>query len=290
MIRSFFQWQIKTFDVLDEHWESAPVSKVISNIVVGFFVAGLFVGLLAHLDIVDLGENFTAFFAIELAFNVLLIFEVLGLIFLIPKSVADSVGKQFEIISLLLLRDAFKEFGHYLGDLSWSVSFLMELLPIVSDAFGAILIFLITGLFYRAQRHKRITQSYEEQKGFVDIKKLISIYLTVSFIGLGIYDIISAYQMNQFIYSIKLFYTLLIFTDVFILLFSLRYNTKYYNLFRYSSFALATIFLRLTLSAPAYYNVLLAVIAGLMVLGVTSIYNQLLSSKVTVAKKEIIQE
>ncbi|ERM81756.1 hypothetical protein P872_19415 [Rhodonellum psychrophilum GCM71 = DSM 17998] len=289
MIKKFFQWQINTFDILDEHWESTAVSKVISNIVVGFFVAGLFLGLLSHLEIVDLGENFTAFFAIELAFNVLLIFEVLGLIFLIPKSVADSVGKQFEIISLLLLRDAFKEFGHYLGDLSWDVGFLMELLPIVSDAFGAILIFLITGLFYRAQRHRRITQSYEEQKGFVAIKKLISIYLTVSFIGLGIYDIISAYQMHQFIYSIKLFYTLLIFTDVFILLFSLRYNTKYYNLFRYSSFALATIFLRLTLSAPAYYNVLLAVIAGLMVLGVTSIYNQLLSSKESGANRDVTQ-
>lgn len=279
MIRNFFKWQINIFDILDEHWESPPVTKVISNIVVVFFVVGLVFGLLSYLNILDLGESFTAFFAIELAFNVLLIFEVLGLIFLIPKSVADSVGKQFEIISLLLLRDAFKEFGHYLGELTWDVGFLYELLPIVSDAFGAILIFLITGLFYRAQRHIRITQSYEEQKGFVAIKKLISIYLTVSFIGLGIFDIISAYQTHEFIYSIKLFYTLLIFTDVFILLFSLRYTSKYYNLFRYSSFALATIFLRLTLSAPPYYNVLLAVIAGLMVLGVTYIYNKLLSKQ-----------
>lgn len=279
MIRKFFKWQINIFDILDEHWESPPVTKVISNIVVGFFVVGLLFGLFSYLNILDLGESFTAFFAIELAFNVLLIFEVLGLIFLIPKSVADSVGKQFEIISLLLLRDAFKEFGHYLGELTWDVGFLYELLPIVSDAFGAILIFLITGLFYRAQRHIRITQSYEEQKGFVAIKKLISIYLTVSFIGLGIFDIISAYQTHEFIYSIKLFYTLLIFTDVFILLFSLRYTSKYYNLFRYSSFALATIFLRLTLSAPPYYNVLLAVIAGLMVLGVTYIYNKLLSKQ-----------
>ena len=279
MFRQFFQVQIKVFDFLDARWEGSRVSKWISNIVVAFFITGLVAGLLSYLEILDLGENFTAFFAIELAFNVLLIFEVLGLIFLIPKSVADSVGKQFEIISLLLLRDAFKEFGHYLGELTWDVGFLYELLPIVSDAFGAILIFLITGLFYRAQRHIRITQSYEEQKGFVAIKKLISIYLTVSFIGLGIFDIISAYQTHEFIYSIKLFYTLLIFTDVFILLFSLRYTSKYYNLFRYSSFALATIFLRLTLSAPAYYNVLLAVIAGLMVLGVTYIYNKLLSKQ-----------
>ncbi|WP_245693278.1 hypothetical protein [Algoriphagus alkaliphilus] len=51
------------------------------------------------------------------------------------------------------------------------------------------------------------------------------------------------------------------------------------NLFRYSSFALATISLRLTLSAPAYFNVLLAVIAGLMVLLVTYIYNYLLAKE-----------
>jgi MFS family permease len=276
MVNQFFHLQLRVFDFLDERWEGPRVSKWISNIVVAFFMIGLLAGLLSYLDIVDLGERFTAFFAIELAFNVLLIFEVLGLIFLIPKSVADSVGKQFEIISLVLLRDAFKEFGHYLGEVNWEIGFLLELLPIVSDAFGAILIFLITGLFYRAQKHIRITKNHEEQKGFIGIKKLISIYLTISFFGLGIFDIVSAYQTHTFIYSIKLFYTLLIFTDVFILLFSLRYTSKYYNLFRYSSFALATIFLRLTLSAPAYYNALLAVIAGLMVLGVTYIYNKLL--------------
>ncbi|WP_245531158.1 hypothetical protein [Belliella baltica] len=210
----------------------------------------------------------------------MLIFEVLGLIFLIPKSVADSVGKQFEIISLVLLRDAFKEFGHYLEEVNWELEFVMELLPIVSDAFGAILIFFITGVFYRVQKHARITQSQEEQKRFTAIKKILSLYLGLSFLFLGVYDVILAYQVHEIVYSIELFYTLLIFTDVFILLFSLRYTTKYFNLFRYSSFALATIFLRLTLSAPAYYNVILAIIAGLMVLGVSYIYNRLLSKQV----------
>lgn len=279
MLKQFFRLQIQAFDFLEERWETGPVSKSISNVVVAFFLAGLVFGLLAYLDVYQISAGYSAFFAIELAFNVLLIFEVLGLIFLIPKSVADAVGKQFEIISLVLLRDAFKEFGHYLGEVNWQVEFLLELLPIISDAFGAILIFLITGLFYRAQRHVSITGSNEEQREFIGIKKLLSIYLTLSFVGLGVYDIVSAYQNHEFIYSIKLFYTLLIFTDVFILLFSLRYTSKYYNLFRYSSFALATIFLRLSLSAPAYYNVLLAVIAGLMVLGVTYIYNKLISNQ-----------
>lgn len=280
MIQRFFKSQIKIFDKLDGQWESPRVNKVISNLVVLFFILGLLVGLMNYLNIETPLNSVSPFFAIELAFNVLLIFEILGLIFLIPRSVADSVGKQFEIISLLLLRDAFKEFGHYLGDLKWEIDFLWELAPIVSDAFGAILLFLITGIFYRNQRHVRITGNYEEQSGFISIKKLISIYLALSFMGLGIYDLFTAYQTNHFNNSLELFYTLLIFADVFILLFSLRYNSKYLNLFRYSTFALATIFLRLTLSAPAYFNVLLALIAGLMVLGVTYIYNGMLKKSV----------
>ena len=278
-IKSFFKWQISLFDRLDQYWESQPVAKWISNIVVAFFIMGLILGLLQYLGIVNAGAVLSPFFAIELAFNVLLIFEVLGLIFVIPRSVADSVGKQFEIISLVLLRDAFKEFGHAMETISWEWDFLLELMPVISDAFGAVLIFFLTGLFYKAQKHTRITKDKEEQRNFISIKKLMSIYLAISFISLGIYDLISAYQSLQFINSLKQFYTLLIFTDVFILLFSLRYSSKYFNLFRYSSFALATIFLRLSLSAPAYFNILLAVIAGLMALGVTAVYNKMLVSK-----------
>ncbi|MFC3417588.1 hypothetical protein [Algoriphagus hitonicola] len=280
LIHRFFKSQIKIFDYLDEQWESPHVNKLISNIVVMFFAFGLLVGLMNYLEIQTPLSSVSPFFSIELAFNVLLIFEILGLIFLIPRSVADSVGKQFEIISLILLRDAFKEFGHYLGDLKWEIDFMWELAPIVSDAFGAILIFLITGVFYRNQRHVQITGNYEEQSGFISIKKLISIYLALSFLAIGVYDLITSYQDQHINTSLELFYTLLIFADVFILLFSLRYSSKYLNLFRYSSFALATIFLRLTLSAPAYFNVILAIIAGLMTLGVTYIYNGMLKKSV----------
>ncbi|MDO8966918.1 hypothetical protein [Algoriphagus sp.] len=275
-MKKILQFQINSYDKFHLLWESPKVNKLISNIVVIAFLTGLLIALMSHFNFLPQGMKINIFFSIELAFNVLLIFEAMSLIFLFPDSVADSVGKQFEIISLILLRDAFKEFGHYLGDVNWSMDFLIELTPIISDAFGAILVFLITGLFYRAQKHFRITRNYEEQSGFIKIKKLLSIYLVFFFVLIGFYDLFRAYENQTFISSVKLFYNLLIFTDVFILLFSLRYTTKYLNLFRYSSFALATIFLRLTLSAPAYFNVLLAVIAGLMVLLVTYIYNYLL--------------
>ena len=269
-------FHLRAFDWLDQHWESPRSTRWISNLVVAFFILGSVVPLLIFLEIPFPFPTLSPFFAVEIAFTILLIFEVLGLIFLFPKSVADSIGKQFEIISLLLLRDAFKEFGHYMGDLNWEPELLLELLPMVADGFGAVLIFGMTALFYRSQKHQKITQSNAEQSEFIAVKKVISLYLTLIFILLGVVDVTRALDTGVVLFSIQSFYTLLIFTDIFILIFSLRYSSKYYNLFRYSSFALATLFLRLTISAPAYYNVLLAVIAGGLVLGVTAIYNGLL--------------
>jgi hypothetical protein len=267
---------LHAFDWLDHHWESPRSTRWISNLVVVFFILGSVVPLLFFLEIPFPFPTLSPFFAVEIAFTILLVFEILGLIFLLPKSVADSIGKQFEIISLLLLRDAFKEFGHYMGELNWEPELLLELLPMVVDGFGAVLIFGMTALFYRTQKHQKITQSNEEQAEFISVKKVISLYLALVFFLIVFLDISRAFNTGVVSFSIQSFYTLLIFTDIFILIFSLRYSSKYYNLFRYSSFALATLFLRLTISAPAYYNVLLAVIAGVLVLGVTYIYNGLL--------------
>jgi len=267
---------LRAFDWLDQHWEGPKSTRWISNLVVGFFILGSVVPLLIFLDIPIPFPSLSPFFAVEIAFTILLVFEILGLIFLLPKSVADSIGKQFEIISLLLLRDAFKEFGHYMGELNWDPELLLELLPMVADGFGAVLIFGMTALFYRTQKHQKITQSNEEQSEFIGVKKILSLYLALVFFLIVILDISRALNTGVVSFSIQSFYTLLIFTDIFILIFSLRYSSKYYNLFRYSSFALATLFLRLTISAPAYYNVLLAVTAGGLVQGVTAIYNGLL--------------
>ncbi len=124
---------LRAFNWLDHHWEGPRSTRWISNLVVGFFILGSVVPLLIFLDVSLPFASISPFFAVEIAFTILLVFEILGLIFLLPKSVADSIGKQFEIISLLLLRDAFKEFGHYMGELNWDPELLLELLPMVAD-------------------------------------------------------------------------------------------------------------------------------------------------------------
>jgi hypothetical protein len=273
----FLQNWISFYDKIEEKWHSLKTAKVISNFVVLFFFIGIFTTLLSHYQIVNFKSG--RFFAIELAFSVLLISEILSLVFTLTHSVADSVGKQFEIISLILLRDAFKEMGHLPLENTWNADTLMELLPMLTDAVGAVFIFLIIGLFYKAQRHIRITNSPQEQLRFIILKKIVASILLIIFLLLCLYALIDLFWENQFQSIFNLFYTILIFTDILILIISIRYSNLYIHLFRYSSFALATVIIRLSLSAPNYYNVLLSISAGLFVLLVTNVYNMLNKSE-----------
>lgn len=264
---------ISFYDRCEEKWHSIQASKLTSNLVVIFFLIGIIVTLLAHFEVIDYQVG--KFFAIELAFSILLISEILGLVFILTHSVADSVGKQFEIVSLILLRDAFKEMGHLPLDVKWSTEILLELLPLLTDALGAVFIFLIIGLFYKAQKHVRITNSPQEQLRFIVLKKSVANVLLIIFITICMFDIVEFFVTNHYRSTFNLYYTILIFTDILILIISLRYSNLYIHLFRYSSFALATVIIRLSLSAPKYYNVLLSVSAGLFVLLVANIYNML---------------
>lgn len=263
---------LKAYDGFENKWHTLQKSKFISNIVIFFFIGGVVASLLSYFHIIDI--KLGKFFAIELAFSVLLFVEVFDLFFIITHSVADSVGKQFEIISLILLRSSFKELGHLPLDVSINMATLQNLLPVIVDAVGAVTIFFITVLFYRNQRHIQITKSDTERLHFILQKKVVAAFMILFFICQVIYSITLFFlhgTINQNLFN--QLYTALVFSDILILILSLRYSNLYVHLFRYSSFALATVILRLSLSAPKYINVLLSISAGLFVLLVANLYN-----------------
>ena len=271
------RFAINIYDFFHKIWEKEVTDMSISWLLIGTFVLGLLlVATARNFGFPAIPESTNYFLAIDLAFQVLLIIEIFGLIFVLPKSVADSVGKQFEILSLILLRSAFKEFGYFKQPVEWSNFIYEPLFHMLSDAFGALLIFLIIGFYYQKQRHERITKNATEQLEFIHFKKILSLLLMLVFIYLVGVDVLQFINTGSYVDSFNTFYTTLIFADVMILLFSLRYTTKYYNLFRYSSFALATILIRVSLTAPPYINVILGSVAGLFVLGLTLVYNYFL--------------
>lgn len=265
------------YDSLDILWANHRTDRLVSvGLILGFSIGLLLVTISSNFEIPFLHDQLNYFLAIDIAFQILLIIEILGLIFVLPRSVADSVGKQFEILSVILLRSAFKEFGSFNHPVEWSSILYDPLFHMLSDAFGALVIFFIIGFYYKMQKHEKITKTDDEQQEFISFKKILACILLFIFVYLGAIDLINFIETGKYVDSFNTFYTVLIFTDILILLFSLRYSSKYYNLFRYSSFAFATILIRVSLTAPPYINILLGITAGLFVLGLTIIYNYFL--------------
>lgn len=268
---------IRFFDRIDSLWHSNRIARLTSNLLIMGFLAGLVLASLSYFDVIN--SQHTFFLSIEIAFSILLIIEVLGLIFILPKSVADSLGKQFEIFSIILLRSAFKEFGEFSGELNLEGLTHPDFYIMFIDAFGALLIFLVIGFYYNIQKHVRITDTEVEQENFIKFKKILAIGILIVFVVIGVIDLLNVYLNSTFDPSFHTFYLFLIFTDILILLYSLRYTSRYYNIFRYSSFAFATVLIRFALSADPITNVIVGLTAGLFVLGLSLAYNHFMSSR-----------
>jgi len=212
------------------------------------------------------------FRAIELAFYLLLSYEVVGLVFGLARSVSNAAGKQLEIFSLILLRHAFEVFAHLDEPLRWEQ--LSPRVPeMLSDAAGALAIFVVLGFYYRVQRHKPAPGEVQDRRSFISAKKYIALVLFVVFAVLGGRVVTLALLGRPGHLFFEPFYTLLIFADILVVLLSLRYSATYQVVFRNSGLAVATVLLRVALSAPHFVNAGLGIAASLLALALTAAYN-----------------
>ncbi|MEK6255730.1 MAG: hypothetical protein N2C13_00250 [Chloroflexota bacterium] len=275
-MKMILHYSERIFDWFQKRWESVRVQRALGTVLVASFiwaVIGIQLNRWAVIpqnlsDLVPL--NHLA--AIDLAFNLMLILEVVSLVLYLARSVADAVGKQFEILSLILLRDTFQEFSRIGGAISWDK--LTEFIySIVATAIAALLIFVILGYFYSVQKHRKITQDEADASSFIAAKKVIALTLLISFIVIVINDVIGFFAHQATATTFESLYTLLIFSDVLIVLISIRYGSNYHVSFRNSGFAVATIFIRLALIAPLIEGAILGVGTALFALGITLAYN-----------------
>ena len=266
----------RAFDFLEHHWNQHHTHVSLGRLLVYAFVAGLIMAEFAGRDWLPFPHNIhNHFFAVELAFTLLLLTELLALIFVMPNSVGVSVGKQLEILSLILIRSAFKEFSHFEEPVIWN-NLDGPVLKMVADAFGSLAIFVIIGVYYKTQKRIRLTESEEEHKQFKDFKKLVSVLLFLVFIIIGCSDIWSFFEKGSYLSSFNTFYTVLIFSDILIVLIAMRYTLDYPKIFRYSAFVLTTVLIRISLTAPPYINAALGIVASLFLLAMTIAFNYFL--------------
>ena len=263
----------RIYDALDNIWAQHHTHINISRLLVYSFFIGLIIAELSVRELIPLHHKIhNHFFAVELAFTLLLITELLSLIFVLPNSVGVSVGKQLEILSLILIRSAFKEFSHFEEPVTWN-NLDGPVLKMIADAFGSLIIFVIIGIYYKTQKRIPLTESEEEHEQFKNFKKLVAILLLTVFILIGIFDVWSFFEKGTYLSSFNAFYTVLIFSDILIVLIVMRYTLEYPKIFRYSAFVLTTVLIRISLTAPPYINAALGIIASLFLLSMTLAFN-----------------
>ena len=212
------------------------------------------------------------FAAVSLVFSLLLFFEIAGLVFSLARSVADSVGKQFELLALILIREAFLEFAHSGEPMDWT-AVAASVPHVVADMAGALAVFALLVPYYRVQRHRSITADEVEQANFVRAKKAVSLALLGAFIALALIILPAEIRGDGTIPFFPTFYTVLVLSDVLMVLISLRFSSTFYVVFRNAGFAAAAVLVRVALSAPPYINVALAIAATGFALGLSYAYN-----------------
>ena len=234
---------------------------------------------LSHIDSKLLTNPISALYT---PFSFILIYEAYLLIFYIPRSFTTAIGKQFEIISLIVIRKIFGDIPLVNLQSNWFDN--QYNLQLIYDLVGIIVIFFLIYLFRRAKDNLPKKPVSEKLDRFIASKKLLSITLLPILIAicvLSFYNWISnSLITNTFDQDLNYlffneFFTLLIVVDVFILLISFQYTERYSQLIRNTGFIISTILLRLSFSAVGLSSILLiisGIIFGLLIL---VIYNEM---------------
>ena len=237
------------------------------------FLIHLLLCLLYQLELIGLSDKTSGLFdsyldSLYTPFSIFLAYEVYELIRTIPKSFTNSIGKQFEIITLLVVRDILKRLSDIDATVSSSVDDSITTLAIECIAF--IVLFCTALFFNNAQRETSLNASENEDlDNFISRKKQLAILL------LGVYILIAIYSLSTWSYSLFQgdgstnrmiffldFFTVLIMADILILLVSYQYITDFSHLARNTGFILSTVILRVAIASPGTSGAILFILAG----------------------------
>lgn len=270
------------YDPLHYYWEHKSTQRAVTSILIGVFVISLLaIELNRNSLLPEVIGSFiptNPFYSVHLAFSLLLLAEIISLIFILPCSVSRAVGKQFEILALIFLRNAFKELIHFSEPIKLAGQ-MDAVLRIGAYGLGALLIFILLSFYYNQQVKREDTGSGQVVFMFVGAKKFVALILLFLFAALSVYNITSWVGAHDKLEFFAEFYTILVFSDVLIVLISHSFFPHFKDIFRNSGFAISTLLMRLSLTAPPYYDVLIGVGASVFALFLAIAYKRSASAK-----------
>ena len=251
------------------------VRRLSINSAIFGFIIHLLICLLFQLDLIDLNSETSKLFdsyldSLYTPFSIFLAYEVYELIRTIPESFSNAIGKQFEIITLLVVRDILKR----LSDIDASaISTIDESIGILAIECLAFVVLFATALFFNRSKREVNDEEHgnEELHRFILRKKQLAIILLFVYLAIAVYSISSwSYGVfngngstNRTIFFLD-FFTALILADILILLISYQYITEFSNLARNTGFILSTVILRVAIASPGVSGAIMFILAGFL--------------------------
>lgn len=274
--RIFSEKSVKTI-------EKYAVFFALSGFFVHLFIIFLWnVGIIDHAVFDKFSGNYIT--AIYTPFSFLLIFEVFLLLVYLPKSFTKSIAKQFEIMLLIVLRSIFKDISYF--DMKHLTDNLISSHDLLYDMMCVLFLFFLIGVFYKLKKKQPKIDSHGEILNFINIKKAICLFMVPVMIlmilftfGNWFWEVLSYHEFQAFPLNdvnnvfYEIFFTILIFIDVFILIISFLYTHYYSQLVRNSGFVISTILIRFSFSAPHITSLILIVSSVIFSVVILLIYN-----------------
>ncbi len=272
------------------------VEKVTLAIAIVSYLLHLVIILLNTQGILHIDQKFfkNPIAAIYTPFSFILIFEVFLLVYYLPKSIAAYIGKQYEIITLIVIRRIFKDLAYVELDSSWFQN--NDDLQFTLDVLTSLVLFVLIFLFYKALKKRPSAaqpgdkRSSDDLAKFVVLKRTLAVVLvptlflfaSYSFVHWGIatsHDyangILEFSNLNNVFFDE--FFNVLIIVDVLLLLASFFYSDKFHTIIRNSGFVISTILLKISFSSVGIVSNLLvvgAVLFGYLILLVHNLYEK----------------
>tara|TARA_Y100000385_G_C13015245_1_gene603555 strand:- start:102 stop:965 length:864 start_codon:yes stop_codon:yes gene_type:complete len=277
----------KYFDTLHEIVFSEKNIKTFEKLIIKLAIAGFLIHII--LVFLNLKYNINYFpgldnllsnpiSALYTPFSFILVYEAFLLIHYFSGSFTTSIAKEYEIISLILIRKIFEDIPQL--NIKAGI-YNQQSLLLLYDLIAIIVIFYLIFLFRKTISSIPKRKTNKDLVRFIFYKKILSIILVPVLVFLCVSNLFdwsfSVFINNEMIKNINAvffidFFTVLILVDVFILLLSFQYSDRYHQIIRNTGFIISTILLRLSFSLSGLQSIIILIIAILFGLVILRIY------------------
>jgi len=266
------------------------VEKMILKIALLSFFIHLLIIYLLKLKIIDFPINSellkNPISAIYTPFSFILIYEVYLLIYYLPKSFTTYITKQYEIITLIIIRKLFKDLSALELTSDWFE--VKGDLQFTYDILASLILFYLIFQFQKLGKQKSLDliENQTTIERFVKTKKSIAIILVPIFFIMAVYTLIN-WSTGVSLSSNKIpsfesinnlffdqFFTVLILVDVVLLLISFFYTDQFHKIIRNSGFIISTILIRMSFGVSGLISTILIIAAVLFGLAILTIHNK----------------